>query len=82
MPPDDSGIDAAQKVKDVIASTSGRRILSFPAGTYYFKTDLGITTGDIIIRGAGMDKTRLHIVAPSSANAEIRTPWLQVVLNT
>ncbi|WP_113701661.1 glycosyl hydrolase family 28-related protein [Nonomuraea lactucae] len=72
LPADNSTIDASDKVRDIIATTSGNRVLYFPPGTYYFKTNLNITTDNIILRGAGLNATRLLIDAPGSANAELK----------
>lgn len=72
LPPNNSGVDASQKVREIIASTTGHRVLYFPPGTYYFKTSLNITTDHIILRGAGLSSTRLLIDAPGSSNAEIK----------
>lgn len=63
-------IDASQKVKDIINSTSGNRILYFPTGIYYFKTDLHITKGNIRLKGSGTS-TIFNINATSTTNAEI-----------
>jgi hypothetical protein len=71
LPANRSDIDAAQKIREIIAATSGRRILFFPAGTYYFKSNLVIRTGDLRLRGAGNTSTTFRISAASSANASI-----------
>jgi hypothetical protein len=71
LPADDRSVDAAEKVRDVLATAQGRTVLYFPAGAYYFKTGLTITHDDVILRGAGLDRTRLVIDAPSATNAEI-----------
>ena len=71
LPPNSSSTDAAQKVRDVISSTSGNRILYFPTGTYYFNTDLEITTDNVRLTGDGITETELILNAPSSSNAEI-----------
>jgi hypothetical protein len=72
LPADSAAIDASAKVSQIIGSTSGRRVLYFPPGTYYFKTSLLISADDIILRGAGRTRTRLLIDAPGSVNAELK----------
>ncbi|MFD1538529.1 hypothetical protein [Nonomuraea guangzhouensis] len=72
LPADNAGIDASAKVSEIIATTSGRRVLYFPPGAYHFRTSLTITTGDIILRGAGRTRTRLLIDAPGAVNAELK----------
>jgi hypothetical protein len=72
LPANSPSVDAAAALHALIARTSGRRVLYFPAGTYYFKTTLKITVGDIILRGAGASRTTLRIAAAGAANAELR----------
>ncbi len=76
LPANDSSVDASQKIKDIINGTSGRRILYFPQGVYYLKTNLllnaSLISGDLIIKGDGANKTELIITAPGSVNAEIK----------
>ncbi len=64
LPANDSSIDAGQKIEQIIASTSGRRKLYFPAGTYTFKTTADINVGDIWIDGDGMDTTIFNLDFP------------------
>ena len=61
--PNDASIDAAAGLKKIIESTMGRRVLYFPAGTYFFASKLFIKTGDLIIRGVGLDKTEFRFTA-------------------
>ncbi len=64
LPANDSSVDAGQKIEDIVASTSGRRRLYFPAGTYTFKTTAIINVGDIWIDGDGMDSTIFNLDFP------------------
>lgn len=74
LPADDDGIDASVAIADILdtVSTSSRRVLVFPAGIYYFNSTLKIQSSDVILRGAGLSKTRFLITANGSADAEIR----------
>jgi hypothetical protein len=72
LPAGNAAIDASAKLREIIATTSGRRVLYFPPGAYYFKTSLNITADDIILRGAGRTRSRLVIDAPGSVNAELK----------
>ena len=72
LAPDQPGVDAASAVARIVAETSGRRILYFPPGSYYFRSTLNVTTGDLILRGAGPARTRFVIDGPRDPNAEIR----------
>lgn len=60
LSPNDSTQDASAKIAAIISSTSGlgSRKLYFPAGAYYLKTHLVITTSNIWIYGDG-PSTRL-----------------------
>lgn len=71
IPANDTTVNAAQEVLDILSTTSGNRILYFPEGTYYFDTDLSITASNVRIVGDGMTKTVFHLSGPSSANVEI-----------
>ncbi len=65
LPANDSSIDAGQKLEDIVASTSGRRRIYFPAGTYTFKTTATLNvSGDIWIDGDGMDQTVFNLDFP------------------
>jgi hypothetical protein len=64
LPANNSTIDATQKVEDIIASTSGNRVLYFPDGAYYFKSDLAIATSNIRLKGHGKLNTTFVIDAP------------------
>ncbi|KAK0463054.1 pectin lyase fold/virulence factor [Desarmillaria tabescens] len=74
LPVDYDSIDASVAIADILdtVSTSSRRVLVFPAGTYYFNSTLKIRSSDVILRGAGLSKTTFLITANGSANAEIR----------
>lgn len=69
--PNTPATDAATKIEAILASTSGNRILSFPAGVYYFGTHLSITQSNVFIQGAGLTNTEFRITAPDNLNAEI-----------
>jgi hypothetical protein len=71
LPANTASVDAAAKVRAILSTAVGRTVLYFPAGAYYFHTGLDITHDDVILRGAGLDRTRLVIDAPGAANAEI-----------
>lgn len=72
LPANDRSINASQKIAQILEQTSGNRIIYFPAGTYYFKSNLTISTGNIILRGSGLDQTRLAIDAKANdINAEL-----------
>ena len=59
--PNNPRVDAAEKVEAIIRQGSGNRVIYFPAGTYTFKSTCDITTGGIILRGAGKDQTTINI---------------------
>ncbi|MFI7703184.1 hypothetical protein [Nonomuraea sp. NPDC049480] len=69
LPANNSGIDASAKIREIIAATSGNRVLYFPPGAYYFRSTLNITTDNILLRGAGRTQTRFLIGA---ADAELK----------
>jgi hypothetical protein len=66
LPANNTGIDATEKVEDIIASTSGNRVLYFPDGAYYFKSDLAIATSNIRLKGSGKLNTIFVIDGPAS----------------
>ncbi|HEY0968397.1 MAG TPA: glycosyl hydrolase family 28-related protein [Opitutaceae bacterium] len=73
LPANSSTTDASIKVVDILnANPGGNRELYFPAGTYYFKSDLNITRGNIQLVGDGPGATIFVIDAAASLNAEIR----------
>lgn len=69
--PNDPGQDAAAELAVLIASNPGRTKFYFPAGSYYFKSNLEITRGDIWLTGDGQS-TELILDAPSSQEMNIR----------
>ncbi|SEG95794.1 Pectate lyase superfamily protein [Nonomuraea solani] len=69
LPANNSGVDASAKIRDIIATTSGNRVLYFPPGAYYFGSTLNITTDGIILRGAGRAQTRFLL---SAADVELK----------
>lgn len=71
LPADSPSVDASAKIREILGTATGRTVLHFPAGAYYFKTELTITRDDVILRGAGLSSTRLVIDAPGSANAQL-----------
>jgi hypothetical protein len=71
LPANDVSVDAAQKIRDILAANSGNLILFFPSGTYYFATDLAISNSNVRIKGNGNLNTTFRITAPSTANAQI-----------
>ena len=60
LKPNDQSINATAKVSQIIGSGSGYRILYFPAGKYWFTTNLTIKTSGIRLKGAGADKTKFY----------------------
>lgn len=67
LPPNNNTVNARDKILQIIAAHPGQRlILDFPAGTYYFYSDLQINTGNVRLRGAGMDQTTFKISIPSA----------------
>ena len=72
LPANNTNIDAAVQIANIINSTSGRRRLYFPTGVYFFKTSLAVNNkSDLWFDGDGTSNTVLRIDAPGSANAEI-----------
>jgi hypothetical protein len=71
LPADTASVDASARIRSILAAATGRVVLFFPAGAYYLRTDLTVTRDDVILRGAGADRTRLVIDAPGAANAQI-----------
>jgi len=63
IPPNDASVDATPRLRGIIDSVAGRRVLYFPAGTYYLSSKLWVTDGDLILRGAGLDRTELRFTA-------------------
>jgi hypothetical protein len=70
LPANNPAVDAAASVRAILATATGRTVLFFPAGSYFFHTELTITHDDVILRGAGL-ATRLIIDAPGASNAQI-----------
>jgi autotransporter-associated beta strand protein len=70
LPPNNTNIDASLQLSNIIASTSGRRRLYFPAGIYSLRTSYFIHNNDIWIDGAGSN-TVLSIDAPGSDNMQM-----------
>lgn len=66
LPANNAGIDATEKVEDIIASTSGNRVLYFPDGAYYFKSDLAIATSNIRLKGNGKLNTIFVVDGPAN----------------
>ncbi len=52
--------DASPILEGIIGSASNYRILQFPAGDYFFQSDLTISRNGIRIRGAGVEQTRFY----------------------
>jgi autotransporter-associated beta strand protein len=71
LPPNNTGIDASLQLSNIIATTSGRRRLYFPPGTYYFRTSYFIHNNNIWIDGAGASNTVFQLDAPGSANMQM-----------
>lgn len=71
VPVNNPSVDASVRIKNLINSTSGFRILYFPAGTYYLKSSLTVTVGGIRFQGAGMGSTFLRLDTPSDVNSSI-----------
>lgn len=69
--PNEPGIDAAAKVRDVLAKARGNVILYFPPGKYYLNTDLEIRRSNVGIAGAGYKKTELIINTKAKQNGEV-----------
>lgn len=67
----DTNIDASVQIATIISSTSGRRRLYFPKGTYYFKTSYFIHNNNIWIEGDGASNTVFSIDAPGSDNMQL-----------
>jgi hypothetical protein len=69
--PNNPNIDAAARVRDVLAEASGNVFLYFPPGKYHLNTDLEIRRSNVGIVGAGYDKTELVIDTKANQNGEV-----------
>lgn len=58
LKPNDPEQDATPILTQIIESSSAYRILYFPAGEYYFKSDLTISQNGIRIVGEGIEQTK------------------------
>lgn len=71
LPANDTNIDAAVQLANIISSTSGSRRLYFPTGTYYFKTSPTIHNNNIWIDGDGSSNTIFDLGAAGNTNVTI-----------
>ncbi len=71
LPKNSPTTDAAIEFASIIAANPGRTRFYFPAGTYYFKTNLEVDRGDIWIDGDG-SSTIFRLDAPTSQKLEIK----------
>ena len=71
LPANDNTLDASIIVKSIVDSGSGRRIIKFPEGNYYFKTSMALETGNIRLVGDGDNKTKFILDGPSSESLKL-----------
>jgi hypothetical protein len=71
LPANDPTIDAAAVIENYLATASGRVVLVFGAGVYYFHSTLTITRSDVILRGAGSAATSLVIGSIDAPDAQL-----------
>ncbi|MDT4989143.1 MAG: hypothetical protein QOI74_3237, partial [Micromonosporaceae bacterium] len=71
LPANNPSVDASASLRTILSTVTGRTVLFFPAGSYFFHTELSITHDDVILRGAGLGSTKLIIDAPGASNAQI-----------
>jgi hypothetical protein len=71
LPANDPTVDASVLVENYLATATGRVVLLFGAGVYYFHSTLTITRSDVILRGAGSDATSLVVGSFDARDAQI-----------
>lgn len=70
--PNQSAVDATPLLSDLLVQyPEGALILQFPEGTFTFKTSWIIQRSNVIVRGAGRDRTRFVIDTPDRAQSFI-----------
>jgi hypothetical protein len=69
--PNTPSVDAAQRIENIVAATSGNRILYFPTGTYYINTPLQIGESGVYLQGDGVNATQFTIATPAASNGEV-----------
>lgn len=69
--PNTPTLDASAMVESYLATATGRAVLVFAPGTYYFRTSLDITRDGVILRGAGSNDTTFVIGSQTTPDAQI-----------
>jgi hypothetical protein len=71
LPANAPAVDASAVIESYLATATGRVVLAFQPGVYYFHTTLSITRSDVILRGAGAGATSLVIGSTAERDAQL-----------
>jgi hypothetical protein len=71
LPANAPTVDSSVLIENYLATASGRVVLVFQPGVYYFHSTLTITRSDVILRGAGSDATSFVIGSLDARDAQL-----------